>query len=174
MSMVAQAAAADGTTLLWGFVLTGVAVFLIALELIVPSGGMLALAAAASMVGAITAFFVHSTAAGIGALSATVVLGPVAAWLVWRWWSETTMARKLVLGEEVDSPDASIESIALVGDHGTVEAALRPVGTVRIGDRRLDALSEHGVIDAGTSVVVVEILDNQVKVRRETKEEGIT
>ena len=33
-------------------------------------------------------------------------------------------------------------------------------------DRRLDALSEHGVIENGTNVEVVEILDNQVKVRR--------
>lgn len=166
MSIVAQVAADDGSTLLWGFGLTGVAIFLIALELIVPSGGILALTAAASMVGAIVAFFVHSTTAGLAALAITAILGPVAAWVIWRWWSETSMAQKLVLGDEVKAAGDRIGSSAEIGDLGVVESALRPVGTVRIGDRRLDALSEHGVIENGTNVEVVEILDNQVKVRR--------
>jgi membrane-bound ClpP family serine protease len=42
---------------------------------------------------------------------------------------------------------------------------LRPVGVIRIGDRRMDALAESGIIDQGTEVEIVEIIDNQIKVR---------
>ena len=42
---------------------------------------------------------------------------------------------------------------------------LRPVGTVRIAGRRLDAMAESGIIEAGTAIVVTDVYDNQVKVR---------
>ena len=53
----------------------------------------------------------------------------------------------------------------LVGASAVAETPLRPVGVVRVGDRRMQALSEHGIIDAGTTVIVTEALDNQLKVR---------
>jgi len=160
---LAQAAGESGDTLLWGFVLIGATIFLIALELVVPSGGILAIAAAAALIGAVTAFFMHDPVTGGVALAAIAIFGPLLAWIAWRWWSDTDMARRLVLSDECDSSNEARSE--LLGQHGTAETDLRPIGVVRIADRRYDALSDHGVIGCGSTVTVVKVLDNQLKVR---------
>ena len=163
--LLAQAVDDGGTTLLWGFLLLGAMIFLIAMELIVPSGGILAIAAAASLVGALTAFFMHDTTTGLAALAAVIVLGPIAAWIGWQWWSGTELANRIVLNTN-DAKHARSRD-ALLGQPGMAETDLRPVGTVRIDDQRHDALSDLGVIEAGSAIVVVQVLDNQLKVRLE-------
>jgi membrane-bound ClpP family serine protease len=52
-----------------------------------------------------------------------------------------------------------------VGAEGVVVSPLRPVGVVRIGDARYDALAEAGLIEPGARVRVSEVYDNQIKVR---------
>jgi len=161
--LLSQATESGSSPLLWGFLLIGATIFLIALELIVPSGGVLAIAAGAALIGSIAAFFTHDTTAGLVALAAVAVLGPLGAWFGWKWWSGTDMAARLVLDD--DDATAIDGRDALLGRTGTAETELRPVGVVRIDDRRHDALSEHGVIANGSEIVVVKVLDNQLKVR---------
>jgi membrane-bound ClpP family serine protease len=156
--------------LLWGFALIGAAIFLIALELVVPSGGILAIAAAAAIVGGVTAFFMHSPVTGTVALAAIALFGPLFGWIAWKWWSDTEMARKLVLSDECDSSEAARAD--LLGQQGTAETDLRPIGVVRIADRRYDALSDHGMIRSGSTITVVKVLDNQLKVRRADVTDG--
>jgi membrane-bound ClpP family serine protease len=63
----------------------------------------------------------------------------------------------------------------LEGCTGTAETPLRPIGTVRVNGERRDALSELGVIEVGTIIVVVEDRDNQLKVRAaDAHEEEVT
>ena len=57
----------------------------------------------------------------------------------------------------------------LIGAEGRAITALRPVGVVKIGGERVDALSELGVIESGTDIVVTDVYDNQVKVRAVSK-----
>ena len=163
----------DDSSLLWGFILVGGAIFLIALELVVPSGGILGLLAAATLIGALAAFFAYSTTAGLAAVAAVVILGPVLAGVVWRWWSETSLARRFVLEEEVEG-HVAFDGDTLLHREGVAETDLRPIGTVRIGQRRMDALSEQGMIPAGTTVQVIQVLDNQVKVRPAEGDQEIT
>ena len=42
---------------------------------------------------------------------------------------------------------------------------LRPVGFVRFGDRRIEAVAEHGMIEAGTAVTVAESGPARIVVR---------
>jgi len=163
----------EDSSLLWGFILVGGAIFLVALELVVPSGGILGLLAAAALIGALAAFFAYSTTAGLAAVAAVVILGPVLAWVVWRWWSGTALARRFVLEEEVEG-HVAFEGDTLLDREGVAETDLRPIGTVRIGQQRMDALSEQGMIPAGTTVRVIQVLDNQVKVRSMERDEEIT
>ena len=53
----------------------------------------------------------------------------------------------------------------LVDEEGTALTDLRPVGTVRVGDQKVEALAETGVISAGSRVRVVSVSDNQGRVR---------
>ncbi|MBG79718.1 MAG: hypothetical protein CMJ39_03280 [Phycisphaerae bacterium] len=167
--------------LLWAFILAAAAIFLLFLELFIPSGGILALVGGATVVGSIVCFYLHSTTAGTMALIIGIVFGPVVVWFGFRWWVDSPMGRKMVLGgDEMDLNQTPEESYAasahaqherattlqgLIGQTGVAETPLRPVGVVRVGDQRFDALSEHGIIDARQPIVVTEAYDNQLKVR---------
>jgi membrane-bound serine protease (ClpP class) len=179
----ATAAAEAGSTvaLIWGVVLLGVALVLLLLELFVPSGGLISVVAGVALVGSVAAFFTHDPVWGFTAGGVYVVLSPWVIVTLLRFWTHSRVGRRLVLGgdeEDYDSdPEAAAarseqarqrrvsELAALVGSVGVAETSLRPVGTVRIGDRRVDALAESGIIDAGSPVEVVAAHDNQIKVR---------
>ena len=180
--LISQAVASTSSNmLLWAFVLLGVAIFLLFLELFLPSGGMLAIVGAAAVVGSLVCFFLHSTTAGLVALGLGVVFGPVCLWLVFRWWMDSPLGRRMILGgdqlhldqSEEEAHAASAHAMKeranahsdLVGMTGVAETPLRPVGIIRIDGQRLEALSEHGIIETGTQVTVTEARDNQLKVR---------
>lgn len=162
----AQAAAAQGpvaeVALFWGFILIAAAIVVIAMEVLLPTGGLLALVSGALLVGALVAFFAYSTGAGFLALVLMVVLGPLCLYYGFKIWSTTRMARRFVLEDEGPS---TVQSNSLEGCTGIAETPLRPIGTVRVNGQRRDALSELGVIEVGTMIVVVEDCDNQLKVR---------
>ena len=53
-----------------------------------------------------------------------------------------------------------------IGDLGTVEATLRPVGKVRIGDALCDAVAESAFIEAGAKVRVLQHDGNRLVVEK--------
>jgi membrane-bound serine protease (ClpP class) len=180
MMIVFAQEAADSTYLLWGFILLAIAIALIALELFVPSGGLIAAMAGISVIGSITAFFMYRIETGLLALALYMVLGPIAAWGVFKFWMHSPLASRMILGgvelptdDESDPAGAAErarrERLAqlreLIGAEGATVTPLRPVGTVRIAGRRIDAMAESGTIDANTPVIVTDVYDNQIKVR---------
>ncbi|MCH2137884.1 MAG: hypothetical protein MK074_02395 [Phycisphaerales bacterium] len=163
-TVAATAASAQSaeSAMLWGLLLIGAAIIVLALELLLPSGGLLALVAGFLLVGSLVAFFQHSPGAGWLALTLMIVLGPICCWYGFKIWSKSPLADKMILTDE--GPTTPHEQ-SLEGAVGVAETPLRPIGTVRVNDQRRDALSELGVIEAGTHIVVVEDHDNQLKVR---------
>jgi membrane-bound serine protease (ClpP class) len=180
---LAQQAAADArdeTYFIWGCVLFGVAVVLLFLELLIPSGGLIGLLCGCAAIGSVVAFFQYETAWGLGVLAAYLILGPIALVFVFRLWINSPIAKIMILGgptrDEADAEEAAAESEkqrrqrvaelrALIGAEGVTVTALRPVGTIRINDQRVDGMAESGVIEANTPVVVTDVYDNQIKVR---------
>jgi len=176
-------AGGDETFFFWGLVLLGIAIVLLSLELFVPSGGLIGMLAAVAAIGSVISFFKYDTSWGIGAICAYVVLGPIVIVFGFRLWLHSPLAKGMILGgpdlDQIDadeddhspmSPEhARQERLAqlrqLIGAQGQTVTPLRPVGTVKINGQRIDAMAEAGVIDAGTPIVVVEVYDNQIKVR---------
>jgi len=182
MPLLAQAATNDGNMLVWGLILLGAGLALLCLELFVPSGGLIGAMALVAAIGSVIAFFMYDTTWGIVAALLYVLLGPILIVFGFRVWLHSPLARGMILGGdepgsvENDDEDAAIsveharrERLAqlrqLIGARGVVITVLRPVGVVKIEGQRLDALAENGIIDAGKTVVVTEVYDNQVKVR---------
>ncbi len=184
MSLIAQIAvetAPDDTFLVIGIVCICVAVLVAILEVFVPSGGLLALLGAASAVAAIVSFFLYDALVGVVMLGLTLILGPLAAWGLFKLWISSPIARRMILAEdgesittgnrasfaksEMDRAQRVQELQKLIGSEGETLTTLRPVGTVRIAGRRLDGMAESGIIEAGTAIVVTDVYDNQVKVR---------
>ncbi|MGI9013836.1 MAG: hypothetical protein ACR2GY_06250 [Phycisphaerales bacterium] len=178
----------NGAYLFWGFVLFGVAFVIIALELVIPSAGLLALLAGATVVASITSFFMYDTTAGVLSVLTYVVLTPIIVVFGFRLWMNSPLAKYFILTAEVaddsdkDSADtdddlyegeapASMRNhrpqmSALIGLRGRTITPCRPVGLVKIEGRRIEALSELGAIDADVDVVVTDVYDNQVKIRK--------
>lgn len=165
--MLAQdaAPAAEGTA--WiaaGFVLLAAALVLGFLELFVPTGGVLAVATAACLLGSVVAFFMHGMLWGFAALLAYSAGAPFAVVLGFKLWSRTPIARRMVLAEG-EAPAAPGTPDVAVGSEGVALTPLRPVGFVRIGTLRIEANAEMGLIEAGAGVVVSGTSGGRVTVR---------
>jgi membrane-bound ClpP family serine protease len=180
---VAASAGGDGgeTYLLFGFLLLGIALVLLFIELFVPSGGLIGVLAGVASIGSIVAFFKYDTTWGVVASASYVILGPIIGVFAFKLWLNSPLAKGMILGgtdpanldldedSAMSAQHARQERLAqlrqLVGAQGAAVTPLRPVGTVRINGQRIDAMAESGVIDAGTPIVVTDVYDNQIKVR---------
>ena len=182
IELLAQATPANDAALAWGIVLCAVAIILLFLELFLPSGGILSISAAVTIIGSLVAFFTYSPKAGFTALASYVLLGPALLWFGFKWWASSSAGRRMILGAEHDPMDQTPEEAfaasntaqhqrarymdGLLNLEGTTETPLRPVGTIRLSNgERHEALAENGVIEVNTTVRVVAVQDNQLKVR---------
>lgn len=157
--------------LIWGIALLALALLLLVAEVFLPSAGIITLVASAIALSGLVCLFKVSTTWGVAGTLSVLVLAPVIfAWGL-RIMPSTPLGRRLIgLPEQTDEdqapPDDKPDALAaLIGKHGTALTDLRPVGVVRIGDEKFDALSEVSYIRAGTAVRVSAIDGTQVKVR---------
>lgn len=165
---------------IWAVVCLAVAVFLFLLEIFIPSGGLIGLAASGALVAGIVLLFLVDTTLGL--LGALVVLAcvPLVLAMVIKVWPNTPLARLLTLEarqkrrvggasavQESAGARPEEQSVLQPGARGKALTDLRPVGVCLIEGRRVDCLAERGVIPAGTAVRVVVVDGMQVKVRAE-------
>lgn len=170
----------DSTYIIWGGALAGVALVLLFIELFVPSGGLIGVLAGVAAIASLVAFFQYDATLGLAMTGVYIVLGPIAIIAIFKLWLNSPIGRRLILGGQEGTAAGSDETIAtseqqrrqrlealreLIGAEGVTVTALRPVGTVKVGNQRIDALAESGMIAADTPVTVVDIYDNQIKVR---------
>jgi membrane-bound serine protease (ClpP class) len=81
----------------------------------------------------------------------------------------TGMSRGLTLSqsqEEAAGYTNQLSNRSLVGLTGTVLTALRPAGTIELGDERIDAVSNGLFIDKGETVRIIEVHGTRVVVER--------
>lgn len=156
--------------LTWALLLILLGLLLMIVEAFVP-GGILLIAGALCLIAGVVLMFIYDTSVGLTVLVAMIIALPIAA-LVWmNYFWKTRFGRRFTV-ESQQNPAAVVydpnmlESSQLVGATGTAVTDLKPVGTCRINDRRIECLSESGWIDAGMRIQVTRVDDNQVKVRR--------
>ncbi len=183
---LAASAATDAPDASWigiGLGLLLLALVLFAVELFIPSGGMLGILCGLAAIASVTSFFFYSPAMGGFALLLYLIATPFLLVYGVKLWSRTPIGRRLILGgtEELDGRGLDEDEIdqeidarrrlsaesdaSLLGRIARTLTPLRPVGVIRLDGRRLDALAESGVIDVDTDVEVIAVLDNQIKVR---------
>jgi membrane-bound ClpP family serine protease len=181
-------------------ILAIIGLLILIVELFVPTGGLLAILCAVSFIGSIVAMYMFSTTAGTLLVGGYVVVAPFALVGFLKLWAKSPIVRKYALRDPVgtrvigaatdtleidpEDPDAGqaasddarrmrVRALAsLVGERGVVETPLRPVGFVRVAGRRIDASAETGLIEAGTPIRVVGVLDGTLKVRAEPSGTG--
>lgn len=134
---------------------------LILVEVCTPTFGLLGLAAAACLCGAVyVAFGLNPWLAFV---LATVLIIGVPIYVVWamRWLPKTAIGKTLFRIRETVAPGEgvpnSVENRSLLGATGEALSTLRPSGTARIGGRRMTVSAENGYIEAGTTIKVVKV-----------------
>lgn len=75
-------------------------------------------------------------------------------------WERFSLKEKLV-GKSVTTDDLQVKE----GDEAIAVSALRPMGTVMIGDQKAEAQTNGELVQAGTTVIVVKILSNKLIVK---------
>ncbi|MFZ4597740.1 MAG: NfeD family protein [Terrimicrobiaceae bacterium] len=98
--------------------------------------------------------------AGLGVLTIT-------GFLIWlKIFSHTPIGRKIMLKKSL-VPENSAPVASLLGKVGVALTPLRPSGTARILDRRVDVVAESNFIEIGESVTVIFQEGLRVVVRRQ-------
>lgn len=151
-------------------ILLGVATFgIFIIELLVPTGGLLAILCVACAIASVTLGFMHEPTTGMILLAIYSVAAPFMLIIGLRVAAKSPLGKKLVLSAEIPArtgaePEPSLAQ-PVVGDAGEAITPLRPAGFIRIKGRRIDATAEGDLIDAGTAIEVASVRDGQVRVR---------
>ena len=176
LAMQQAAAAPDSTYLFVAIGLLVVGVVLFVLEFFIPSGGLLGLLTAVSMLGSIGSMFAFSTGWGLIYGAILLASAPFAVVQAIKIWSGSALGHRAILSAEADRiprQDEDGESLASPptrpaiarGTTGTAVTVLRPVGFVDFDGMRTDAVAESGYVAEGEAVVVIGHVDGQPKVR---------
>ena len=151
-------------------ILLGVATFgIFIVELLLPTGGLLAILCVASAIASVVLGFLHGPTTGVVLLALYSVAAPFMLIIGLRVAAKSPMGRKLELSAEIPARTGGepipLGAVASVGETGEALTPLRPAGFVRIKGRRVDATAEGDMIDAGSAIEVVSVRDGQVRVR---------
>ncbi len=160
--------------LLIGFLLIAGGVALIVGELFIPSHGVLALAAGGVSIAGVVVLFMHDPMWGVIGLLVLGILAPVSLGFALRVWPDTPIGRRMLHGEGGEHADEERrareqrerdERLALIGLEGRAVTDLHPVGIIELEGKRMDAIAETTLVDAGATVRVTNTDHNQIRVR---------
>ncbi|MGE4618362.1 MAG: NfeD family protein [Planctomycetota bacterium] len=139
---------------------------LLFLEVFIPSGGILAIAAVLCIGYSIWELWIQGEIALsilCAVLTAAYIVGLFKFWI-----------KRIGMSESLGDTDALGDDVRtareLIGQRGLVTSDLRPAGIALIAGRRLDVVANQGFIEKGDSVVVVQSDGNRIMVRKSTEE----
>ena len=157
--------------LFWITGLLFVGLFVMVLEVFIPSGGLLGFISIAAIVAAITTAFVEQ---GIGSgflvLAITAVAVPATLAVAFHLFPSTSLGRRIMPSppephELVPGREERERLSQFVGRQGRVTKDLLPWGQVEISQEKLEAVSRAGPIASGTLIEVVGAESRAVVVR---------
>jgi len=147
------------------FVCLILGLLLICAEIFVP-GGILGAFGALALVGAIVFGFVAFGELGYP-IALAIVVGTglvIATWV--KYFPRSPLGRSMIVTEDIggdaDATEPGLED--LVGQAGEAISDLRPGGFARLAGRRVDVVTQGGMISKGARVRVVEVEGNRVVV----------
>ncbi len=156
----------------WAFILLGVGLVFILLEVFFPSFGLLGTIAAGALIGG--AVLAYQSKADIFKtyLLLSFVLGPVVGIVALKLWPKTRIGRMMTLeGSTFDPKEAAPGGAAfeqLAGKSGVSITPLRPSGKALIDGRRIDVLTRGELIEPGMPIRVVRVEANRVVVAEQS------
>lgn len=148
-------------------VLALVGFLLIAAEVFVP-GMVLGILGGFCLMGAVGVAY-----GNYGALTGTLVFAGLAILtmtgvIIWIFsFPQTALGRRIMLRQSLEPGEgAAVPRASLLDEEGSALTPLRPSGTARFGDRKVDVVAESDFIEAGDAIVVVREEGIRVVVRK--------
>ena len=155
--------------------LTAAGLALVAGEFLIPTLGLMALLATASLIGAVYLTYLANLTAAIALAAGVVLAMPFYLYLLARVLPNTPLGRRLTLSPPTVSAGTGTPEIemqtGLVGQQATAESDLRPSGAIRVSGRRLIATAESGFITRGAKVEIIKAVGTNVVVRETPPEQ---
>ena len=147
---------------------------ILALELFVPSAGLLGAFAGCMIIASVVMAFLTSWYTGMFFLIAILLLLPVMLILMIKIWPHTPIGKRLL------SDDETLADVLPQGKHydlagktGIAKTMMLPSGQVVIDGQKYDAISDGFAIEAGDRVKVVSIKENRIHVQPCDDDEGL-
>lgn len=146
----------------WASIILVAGLALAMLEVFVPSGGILGFLSVTAVVASVVLAFKTGPGVGFTFLGIAVVGLPTVFSVALHYFPRTAIGQRVILGPPTDeevSPDDELRRHlkSLVGKYGVAISMMLPSGKVQIEGRLYDASSEGLPIDAGQSVMVVDL-----------------
>jgi membrane-bound serine protease (ClpP class) len=147
-------------------ILIGLGVLLLLGEILLPTGGLLVVAALLCFAAAVgTILYYGTTVEAVVAVIGLAIGLPATGYVAMLAW------RRMSLDSVLDQPEETLaaptsELDILKGRTGKTVSPMRPSGTVEFDGKRMDAMTEGMMLDAGVWVRCVDIKRGQVIVRQ--------
>jgi membrane-bound ClpP family serine protease len=153
--------------LFWALILIAIAIFVMALELFIPSAGVLGFLAAGLVLTSIFMAFRASWPIGALFLLGVMVCLPVLIYGLLKAWPHTPIGKRILLDEPAAEQilPPRIYSEELVGQIGLSKTKMLPSGIILVNDEKLDAVSDGFPIDANQPIKITAIRANRIYVQ---------
>jgi len=138
--------------------LFAVGLVLVVAEVLLPTHGVLGMLGALSVLGGVIACTVISPIIGLSVMLGLVIVTPFAWTAFVKFWPRTAVGRRMFLSEV--SGKVSAQRVG-VGQMGLTLSELRPMGECEFDGIVVEAISEEGLIAAGSRVKVVALSDHR-------------
>ncbi len=163
-------------SLLWSILLLVAALIVIAVELFVPSAGLLAILSAGLLTSAVIVAFLHSVPAGVSMIGVIALLLPLIFVLFVKIWPSTPIGKRVLIGRQrhedlLPTGDWYDTREEMVGKRGVAKSRMLPSGQVVIEGQKYDAVSQGMAIEPGDVIEVVAIRTYKIIVRRLSEQE---
>lgn len=155
----------------WALILLLAGLCAVALELFVPSAGIIGIIAGTLIVAGIVVGFMDSLNTGALTLMIAVIALPVLLTAMFKLWPHTPLGKRILLKDlkpEDVLPKKSHykkRNDSLVGKLGIAKTKMLPSGIVVIDGEKFDAISEGFAIDQGDAVKIVAVREHRIYVQ---------
>ena len=154
----------------WAFLLLAIGLFVVILELFLPSGGVLGVIAGILIVSSIVLGFMDGLKSGALVLLISVIALPALLGAMVKIWPHTPLGKLILLKdlkpEDVLPNRSHLQRRAsLEGQLGVAKTKMLPSGIVVVNGEKYDAISDGFAIDIGDPIKVVSVRENRIHVQ---------
>ena len=152
-------------------ILLCIALCIVAIELFVPSAGLLGILAGGLVIAALICGFMDGVVSGGIILAMTICAVPVVLVLMVKIWPYTPIGRKILTDDQTATDvlpkGGHYDSLGeLVGQLGVAKSKMLPSGQVVIGGEKYDAVSDGFAVEPGDQIRVVAVKQNRLYVEQ--------